>query len=341
MSDARDWPEAWLEAGDGQRYPITHSVVVGRAADVPISLEDGERTVARRHCVLRRAPSGAVEVQDLGSTNGTLINGQRVAVGPLVDGDVLTVGNFRLVFHAHAAPEAPPDELKQKVAEAPHLLERWLVWADALGERGDARGAYIVSQPGPQSLGPVLDAMVRDQDLVLTWRLGHVASARFFEISLEALLEFVTHPLVELISELQLPHLGGWLPHLAKAPLPALSALRIGPVHFEQAAALRAAVGALTLRAPRLTAVEVLRFERAWLEHADGQQTQLGTAPVTLGACAITRTDAGWRAQRMAATGTALLVNDVSRWSRALRPHDVLRIGSHTVTFRAEERAER
>jgi FHA domain len=236
MSDAREWPESWLETPDGKRYPITDSVVVGRSPDLLICLEDGERTVARRHCVLRRLPSGGVELEDLGSTNGTIVNGRKISREPLFDGDVMTLGTFRLTFHGQAAPPpAPPDELKQRVAEAPEVTERWLVWADALCERGDPRGEYLVSRPGPQSLGSQLDLLVRDHDLLLTWRLGHVATAQFFELTAEVLTALLSHPLVEFITELQLPTLGKWRTVLSAAPLPALRELRIGPLFSAQA----------------------------------------------------------------------------------------------------------
>jgi DNA-binding winged helix-turn-helix (wHTH) protein len=74
---------------------------LGRAADHPISLP--APTLSRRHaCIHVRGVSA--ELEDLGSKNGTWLNGERV-VGrvPLADGDEIRLGTFRLVFRARTA----------------------------------------------------------------------------------------------------------------------------------------------------------------------------------------------------------------------------------------------
>ena len=74
--------------------------VVGRAADAAIFLDDV--TVSRHHAEVFEGESGAVWVRDLGSMNGTYLNGHQVDVGQLLDGDVLQIGLFKLVFVAGA-----------------------------------------------------------------------------------------------------------------------------------------------------------------------------------------------------------------------------------------------
>jgi hypothetical protein len=67
-------------------------MVVGRHPDCdarPRSIR-----VSRRHCCLT-AVDGAVIVRDLGSTNGTRINGRRVEAGRLRPGDELSIANLR------------------------------------------------------------------------------------------------------------------------------------------------------------------------------------------------------------------------------------------------------
>ena len=53
--------------------------------------------VSRVHCRLTASADGNLEVQDLDSTNGTFINGERVEAGRLTSGDRLGVGRIELV----------------------------------------------------------------------------------------------------------------------------------------------------------------------------------------------------------------------------------------------------
>ena len=57
-----------------------------------------DQGVSRRHADLHVA-EGQTTVYDLGSTNGTLVNGHAVRSQPLQHGDVIRVGHTRLVFH--------------------------------------------------------------------------------------------------------------------------------------------------------------------------------------------------------------------------------------------------
>ncbi|MFN8222848.1 MAG: DUF3662 and FHA domain-containing protein [Gaiellales bacterium] len=70
-------------------------VLIGRSSDCAIRLEDGN--VSRRHCELVGDGVGWSLV-DLGSTNGTELNGRVVDRAPLTSGDRITVGGTDLVF---------------------------------------------------------------------------------------------------------------------------------------------------------------------------------------------------------------------------------------------------
>jgi Protein of unknown function (DUF3662)/FHA domain len=81
---------------DGRRVPLTRPVtVLGRSGDVDVPLDDAG--VSRRHAEIRLTDTGA-RVIDLGSTNGTFVDGERVASAELHDGSTVTVGRSRLVF---------------------------------------------------------------------------------------------------------------------------------------------------------------------------------------------------------------------------------------------------
>jgi hypothetical protein len=72
-------------------------LVAGRLAECAITLED--RNVSRRHTAFVAVPGGWA-VEDLDSTNGTWVNGQRAQRQTLSDGDVVTIGATRLIYHA-------------------------------------------------------------------------------------------------------------------------------------------------------------------------------------------------------------------------------------------------
>jgi hypothetical protein len=86
-------------------------LVIGRSPDCALTLADP--TVSRRHAELRRE-SGRWVVADLGSSNGTRVNGWRVRRATLGSGDELMLGAVRVVFGGRrsasgwlAAPERP------------------------------------------------------------------------------------------------------------------------------------------------------------------------------------------------------------------------------------------
>lgn len=88
-----------------QRIPLdTLPSVIGRSAPANIVLEGG--TVSRRHCRLALDGDRLV-LSDLGSTNGTFVDGTRVEGDiPLQDGAVLAVGPHQLRYHRRTRDEA-------------------------------------------------------------------------------------------------------------------------------------------------------------------------------------------------------------------------------------------
>ncbi len=83
---------------DGERVSVADKPLsIGRLAECEVVLADD--SVSRRHAEVRRQGSDIV-VADMGSTNGTKVNGERVAERILDDGDAITVGNATLRFEA-------------------------------------------------------------------------------------------------------------------------------------------------------------------------------------------------------------------------------------------------
>jgi pSer/pThr/pTyr-binding forkhead associated (FHA) protein len=72
-------------------------ITIGRLPECEIVLADTK--VSRRHAEVRRNGADVVVV-DLGSTNGTQVNGSGVRERALADGDTITVGGTNLHFEA-------------------------------------------------------------------------------------------------------------------------------------------------------------------------------------------------------------------------------------------------
>ena len=109
-----DSPAACLELEDGQRFKLDRDeVLLGRSdpldqiePDVDLSYYGGfEQGVSRRHAIIMSDENG-YRLEDLGSTNGTVVNREKVIPGSpvnLVEGDVIHLGKMKAIFHAGAA----------------------------------------------------------------------------------------------------------------------------------------------------------------------------------------------------------------------------------------------
>ncbi|WP_369131204.1 FhaA domain-containing protein [Modestobacter roseus] len=87
--------------GPGTKHVLEQgSNVLGRGTDADVRLPD--TGVSRKHADVQLAGS-QVTVQDLGSTNGTLVNGRRVTRQELADGDVIRIGHSVLVYRQDGA----------------------------------------------------------------------------------------------------------------------------------------------------------------------------------------------------------------------------------------------
>lgn len=97
-------PEALLlsEADNGQavNFRLTALTYIGRSEDNQLRLLDPG--VSRRHVLVMATPGGYT-IRDLGSQNGTYVNGNRVDESPLADGDRITIGEINLVFRGAPA----------------------------------------------------------------------------------------------------------------------------------------------------------------------------------------------------------------------------------------------
>jgi hypothetical protein len=87
---------------NSKRYPLNRSrTVIGRGTDADITVDDS--SISRRHCEVLWDGARA-QANDLGSTNGSLLNGRKLSSAALESGNVIEIGATRIVFHL--VPEA-------------------------------------------------------------------------------------------------------------------------------------------------------------------------------------------------------------------------------------------
>src|SRR6266498_2549069 len=99
-------------------------IKIGRLASAHLCLDDEK--ISRIHSVIEVAPDGAVSIIDMGSAEGTFVNGRKVSRGALKPGDQITLGGLRIVMegpegttHAPHANEAQNVAVSVPVAPAP------------------------------------------------------------------------------------------------------------------------------------------------------------------------------------------------------------------------------
>lgn len=96
-------PEHPIIDVDGDKWLLTEPVtVLGRGTEADIVVADSG--VSRRHLELRITPTGVIAT-DLGSTNGTFVEGHRIDAATLLDGNQITIGRTRILFWTHPETE--------------------------------------------------------------------------------------------------------------------------------------------------------------------------------------------------------------------------------------------
>lgn len=225
--------------------PSRGTLEVGRAPDAAVRLE--HPSVSRHHARLM-VEQGEVRIKDLGSRNGTRVNGERVVDEPLLySGDVVSVGNVTLVFHRGqgAQPVRPLLEVAALRTRLAEELER---------VRSYERTVSLVAlEVGPThvplaELVRAASARLRLMDLV-----GQVGT------SLVVVLPELEEEAAEDVARQLLEVLSPWAPQaragLATAPQDGLSGDVL--IAAARAAALAAPPGGLRASHPQLYRLEL------------------------------------------------------------------------------------
>jgi two-component system cell cycle sensor histidine kinase/response regulator CckA len=159
----------------GTRFKVTDSATIGRSPDATIMLDDPE--VSRLHARLSRTEAGLFQLEDLGSRNGTFVNGDRVESCGLSFGDKIRVG-------PHTVLDFQRFDAMEEI-----IIQRQRV--EAVGRLGvviahdlnnvlaalDAGAAYLRELPSDRSLGdPEVGECLSDLTLTVA-RAGELTRA--------------------------------------------------------------------------------------------------------------------------------------------------------------------
>ncbi len=126
---------------------------VGRGADQMLVIAD--IAVSRRHLQIQMTPTG-YRMQDMGSPNGTMVNGKRVAEVQLMDGDQIELGNSLLRFEhppSRPQPEAPPPVAPAYAPPMQQPMQQPMGYPPP-GYPPQAAPGYPMQQMAPQPMMP-------------------------------------------------------------------------------------------------------------------------------------------------------------------------------------------
>ncbi len=120
--------ELVLVTSDGEQrsFAVSRARIIGREEDCDLRVPVAE--VSREHCRVEPNDSGGLSVEDLGSSNGTYINGMQIEEAEMSPGDVMKVGPAFMVLRVNGDPasidnetaieKGTPSELEQPAAQS-------------------------------------------------------------------------------------------------------------------------------------------------------------------------------------------------------------------------------
>lgn len=88
---------------NGVRHPLLPpGFTIGRGSEADLRINDPGISRKHAHIIVRQDSDGdvAVSIEDLGSTNGVIVNGQRVTNVALTDGSRIEIGSTRMLVHS-------------------------------------------------------------------------------------------------------------------------------------------------------------------------------------------------------------------------------------------------
>ena len=192
--------------GQSRRVALGEDPVqIGRQAGNALVLEDN--LISRKHCAIVRAPNGFV-VKDLGSSNGTFVNGEQIQLWLLKTGDVISVGRFNIRYvdedQPATAPAAPvpapspqtPVSLQPEAATVASSDAQRPMQLDESDLVDDTPDIFISPSGGQVDMDSPEDASPEDHEAVLLRLAESLPDKPFqdYQIALATARGSITHP---------------------------------------------------------------------------------------------------------------------------------------------------
>ncbi len=152
----------YLELADGEVIAVRDGLLLGRVASCDVVIADTK--ASRRHARVI-VESGVVEIEDMGSSNGTLLNGKPVERRMLRDGDRVEIGKTVVTYREGALPGR-----SRPAAAAAPVRDDLFDDDDLLGDGAPADDVAVRAAPAatPAAPGPGVGADDGDDDELLT-----------------------------------------------------------------------------------------------------------------------------------------------------------------------------
>jgi adenylate cyclase len=126
--------QSWLAFADGRRFDLAGSVSLGRAPENTLVVADDQ--ISRRHAIIQAQGVGEFWLVDLGSANGSYINGRRVTQPqPLHRGDIIRLSGVEMEFHSEVLTgiHVVGKQLMASTMISVKTARCWMLMADIVG----------------------------------------------------------------------------------------------------------------------------------------------------------------------------------------------------------------
>lgn len=126
--------QSWLRLPNGERHDLNGTCSIGRSPDNSVAIADSE--VSRRHVIIQAQGEREFWLVDLGSANGTYVNGRRISQSVrLHNGDIIRVASNELEFSTDILSALHPAGQEAMASTMIQIRQAqcWLMVADIIG----------------------------------------------------------------------------------------------------------------------------------------------------------------------------------------------------------------